>query len=325
MRSVWVIVFFTVLIFLSACLPMDTTPTVMLAPSRLPQASTAARVTDTVPDLSDVEEKILPTFTRTPIYATRTAEVQKEFSVTTPQPLTITILYDNNSYDPRLTTAWGFSALVEHHDHTLLFDTGGDGKLLLENMRSLKVDTTRIEGVVLSHAHGDHTGGLMGVLNTGVKPVVYLLPSFPSAFKSQVAQLTQVSEVAPRQEISDGLWTSGEIAGAIPEQALIILTEQGLVVITGCAHPGIVGIVEQAQAMFAEPVHLVLGGFHLGSKSEGELKAILKDFRRLGVEEVAPCHCTGESAIKMFASEYGENFIQVGVGSVIQLQIDTQE
>jgi 7,8-dihydropterin-6-yl-methyl-4-(beta-D-ribofuranosyl)aminobenzene 5'-phosphate synthase len=93
------------------------------------------------------------------------------------------------------------------------------------------------------------------------------------------------------------------------------------VIITGCAHPGIVAIVEQAREVFAEPVRLVLGGFHLGGKSKAEIDAILRDFQRLGVEQVAPCHCTGEQAITQFAAEYGEDFIEAGVGRVIRLDV----
>ena len=106
----------------------------------------------------------------------------------------------------------------------------------------------------------------------------------------------------------------------IPEQALVVKTESGLVIITGCAHPGIVAIVEQAQGMFADPLRLVIGGFHLGSKSKAEVDSILKDFRHMGVQQVAPCHCTGERAVTMFAAEYGEDFIQTGVGKIIQLE-----
>jgi 7,8-dihydropterin-6-yl-methyl-4-(beta-D-ribofuranosyl)aminobenzene 5'-phosphate synthase len=68
-----------------------------------------------------------------------------------------------------------------------------------------------------------------------------------------------------------------------------------------------------------DPVYLVLGGFHLGNKSETEISAILADFRRLGVQKVAPCHCTGERAIAMFSAEYGQAFVQAGVGTVITL------
>ncbi len=231
--------------------------------------------------------------------------------------LKITIVYDNNPFDPRLKTAWGFSSLVEYRGQTLLFDTGGDGHILLENMRVLGIDPARIQAVVLSHAHGDHTGGLSAVLDSADNPTVFLLPSFAEAYKRQAGQVAQVIEIAPGQIVGDGILTTGEIEGNVPEQALVIQTRQGLVVITGCAHPGIVRIIERAMELTGDPVYLVLGGFHLGNKSKTEISAILADFRRLGVQKVAPCHCTGERAIAMFAAEYGQAFVQAGVGMVI--------
>ena len=146
---------------------------------------------------------------------------------------------------------------------------------------------------------------------------MYLLPSFADAYKRQVGQVTQVIEVTPGQVIADGILTTGEIGGNIPEQALVIRTGKGLAVITGCAHPGIVRIIERAMELTDDRVYLVVGGFHLGNKSKAEISAILADFQRLGVQKVAPCHCTGERAIAMFADEYGQAFIQVGVGTLI--------
>jgi 7,8-dihydropterin-6-yl-methyl-4-(beta-D-ribofuranosyl)aminobenzene 5'-phosphate synthase len=233
--------------------------------------------------------------------------------------LKITIVSDNNPFGPRLKTAWGFSALVEYRGQTLLFDTGGDGRILLENMRVLGIDPTRIQSIVLSHAHGDHTGGLSALLNGSVRPSVYLLPSFADAYKKQVMQLANVSEVNPGQILGDGILTTGEIGGNIPEQALLVRTQNGLVVITGCAHPGIVRILERAVELTNDPVYMVLGGFHLGDKGKAEISAILADFKRLGVQKVAPCHCTGERAIAMFAAEYGEAFIKAGAGTVINV------
>ena len=233
--------------------------------------------------------------------------------------LKITVVYDNNSFDPRLETAWGFSALVEYRGQILLFDTGGDGRILLHNMQTLGIDPSRIQAVVLSHAHGDHTGGLSALLENSDQPPVYLLPSFADSYKHQLRLVTQVRESTPGQVIANGLLTTGEIGGSIPEQALMIQTGKGLVVITGCAHPGIVRIVQRAMELTGDPVYLVLGGFHLGNKSETEISAILADFRGLGVEKVAPCHCTGERAIALFADEYGQAFIQAGVGTIITI------
>jgi 7,8-dihydropterin-6-yl-methyl-4-(beta-D-ribofuranosyl)aminobenzene 5'-phosphate synthase len=269
-----------------------------------------------------MEKSFTPTPTRPLIITTKASEPAQKSPTPMSQPLTITIIYDNNPYDNRLSTAWGFSALVEYREHILLFDTGGDGQLLLGNMRILGIDPKRIESVVLSHAHEDHTGGLITLLNTGVKPVVYLLPSFPVSFKHHIQQFTKVIDVSPGQSLGEGLWTTGEMGSAIPEQALVIQTEAGLVIITGCAHPGIVEMVEQAQNMLVRPVRLVLGGFHLGSKGKAEIEEIIKDFRYMGVEQVAPCHCTGENAMTMFAVEYGEDFFQVGVGSTIRLEAE---
>ncbi len=306
-------------LFLGACNRTTPIPTPSTSPVEdTPVMSTSAEQNSGTPIPIPTATRT-STITSSPIRVTETPEDVPQSPIPVTQPLTITIIYDNNTSNPKLTSAWGFSALIEYRDHTLLFDTGGDGQLLMENMRILEIDPTRIDSIVLSHAHEDHTGGLTALLNTGAKPVVYLLPSFPSSFKHQIEQYTQISEVSPGQSFAEGLSTTGEMGAVIPEQALVIQTEQGLVVITGCAHPGIVTIVEQAQDLFAEPVHLVLGGFHLGNNSEAEINAILADFRRLGVERVAPCHCTGESAIRMFAAEYREDFIPVGVGTVIRL------
>ena len=265
------------------------------------------------------EKRSVPTFIKTFTAASETVDEALETPIPATESLTITIVYDNNAYDGRLKSAWGFAALVEYRDHTLLFDTGGEGQVLVDNMRILGIDPTQIESVVLSHAHGDHKGGLSALLGAGARPVVYLLPSFPASFKRQVEQFTSIVEVSPGQSIAEGLFTTGEMGQSIPEQALVIRTEQGLVIVTGCAHPGIGAIIGQAREMFAEPIHLVLGGFHLGSKSIAEIDAILSDFRRLGVEQVASCHCTGERAISMFAAEFGDDFIQAGIGKMFEL------
>jgi 7,8-dihydropterin-6-yl-methyl-4-(beta-D-ribofuranosyl)aminobenzene 5'-phosphate synthase len=190
----------------------------------------------------------------------------------------------------------------------------------LRNMSVLEIDPTRIESVILSHIHGDHVGGLNTLLAQGIKPSVYLIPSFPASFKQNTSRMVEVIETEPGQVVVDEVYTTGEMGRSPPEQALVIKTERGLIVITGCAHPGVVQMVEQAQDLFGGKIHLVMGGFHLSGKSIQELERIVDDFRRLEVEKVAPCHCTGDQAIRMFAEAYGDDFIAAGVGKVILIE-----
>ncbi|MBN1312437.1 MAG: MBL fold metallo-hydrolase [Anaerolineae bacterium] len=232
----------------------------------------------------------------------------------------ITILYNNVPFDTRLTTAWGFASLVEYGDQVVLFDTGGDGQILLDNMEVLSVDPGRIQSVVLSHAHSDHTGGLATLLRVTSQPPVYLTSSFGHSYIEKARQRTTVIEVTPGQAIAENMLSTGELSGGVPEQALVMRTSKGLVIMTGCAHPGIVQIVEKAIELTGEPVHLVLGGFHLGDKRKAEIAAIVADFRRLGVQRVAPSHCTGDRAIAMFEDEYGDDFLPSGAGSVIIIE-----
>jgi 7,8-dihydropterin-6-yl-methyl-4-(beta-D-ribofuranosyl)aminobenzene 5'-phosphate synthase len=231
----------------------------------------------------------------------------------------ITVVYDKILYDPRLQPAWGFACQIETGEKTILFDTGGDGDRLLRNMATLGADPKRIEVVVLSHIHGDHTGGLESLLGTGAHSTVYLPRSFPSDFKSQVRAQADVVEVGEATKIADGVYTTGEMGSDIIEQALVLKTGQGLVVITGCAHPGISEMVRRAAEIGGDEVYLVLGGFHLGGASESRIKEIVAEFRRLGVEKVAPSHCTGDNAIRLFREVYGEDFIASGAGRVIEI------
>jgi len=234
-------------------------------------------------------------------------------------PVRLTIVYDNTVYDARLGAAWGFSALVEAPGGTLLFDTGGDGALLLANMAALGIDPASIETVVLSHEHDDHAGGLPALLQAGADPTVYVPASFPAGPRAQLAAETAVVDVSAPQQILPGVFSTGEMGGAVPEQGLVIATAAGTVLLTGCAHPGIVAMVERARELVPGDIHLVVGGFHLAQESPATVAAIVAAFRDLGVQRVAPAHCTGEAAIAAFAREYGGDFIPAGAGAIIEI------
>jgi 7,8-dihydropterin-6-yl-methyl-4-(beta-D-ribofuranosyl)aminobenzene 5'-phosphate synthase len=233
--------------------------------------------------------------------------------------VTFTIVYDNNGYDPELQTAWGFACLVETGEATVLFDTGGDGPTLLNNMSRLGIAPLTIEAVVLSHIHGDHVGGLTGLLDAGARPTVYVPAVFPASFKNSVLVRTDLVEVTGPMEIRPGLHTTGEVGSAIVEQALAVETEDGLVVVTGCAHPGVVEMVDRAIEVFGGDVLLVMGGFHLGSATQGQIEGVIDGFRHLGVQTVAPCHCTGDRARQLLAESFGSDYVVAGVGRVITI------
>jgi 7,8-dihydropterin-6-yl-methyl-4-(beta-D-ribofuranosyl)aminobenzene 5'-phosphate synthase len=274
----------------------------------LPETKPAAALPDSAPSPAETETAApMPT-------SLETAMPTPSFG-----SLTVTILYNNIPSDPRLKTDWGFSALVERGEEVLLFDTGGNGAILMENIGVLGVDPARVRHVVISHAHSDHTGGLDSFLDSASKPAVFLLSEFGTSFLQSVRRRTEVIEAAPGMQIAEAILTTGNVGGSIPEQSLAIRTKKGLVVITGCAHPGIVRVVEQAAGLAGEGVYLVLGGFHLADMNDAQISSILRDFRRLGVQKVAPSHCTGDRAIAMFAAEYGENFLRTGAGSIIRL------
>jgi len=238
-------------------------------------------------------------------------------------PVKFTIVYDNNAYDERLRTAWGFSCWVEVGGKIVLFDTGGDGPTLLGNMAQLGFDPQAIDAVVLSHIHGDHTGGLAGLLDAGGRPVVYVPAAFPASFKADVRARTDLVEVTGPVEILPGVYTTGEVGSRIVEQALVVETAEGLVVVTGCAHPGVVEMVRRAQEAVGGEVaadfSVVMGGFHLGDASADKIDGIIADFRQLGVRRVAPCHCTGDQARQMFANAFGYDCVLAGVGYAVTI------
>jgi 7,8-dihydropterin-6-yl-methyl-4-(beta-D-ribofuranosyl)aminobenzene 5'-phosphate synthase len=231
--------------------------------------------------------------------------------------VTLKVLYDNRPYDRRLRTAWGFACLVVTPRLTVLFDTGADGPTLLHNMQALRVEASKINAVVLSHFHTDHIGGLNALLSINPALTVYMPRRFPETFKSLVRKSVRLVEVSGPLRIAEGISLSGELGQAIIEEALLIESHHGRVMITGCAHPG---IAEMVRAMRQSgSVSMLVGGCHLLEKSEREITHIISELKTLGVQTVAPSHCTGDVAIKLLKMEFGPGFVTSGAGATIAL------
>jgi len=230
--------------------------------------------------------------------------------------ITLISVYDNYQVNPELKTAWGFATIIKTPKELILFDTGGSSEILLFNMEKLGINPSSIKKIVISHIHGDHVGGLEGFLERNSNVTVFIPSSFPESIKNIIVQKgAKFVEISAPRKISDFIYTTGELYGPPKEQALIIDSKKGLVVITGCAHPGIVNVVKKAkELMKGDKVYLVLGGFHHPPIS------CVKEFKELGVEKVAPSHCTGDSVREAFKEEYKEDFIEYGVGKVIEIK-----
>ncbi|MFC1885151.1 MBL fold metallo-hydrolase [Thermodesulfobacteriota bacterium] len=234
-------------------------------------------------------------------------------------PVQFSIIYDNKALKSGLRPDWGFSCLITGPEYLSLFDTGSDSRILLSNMNNMGIDPGSIDSVILSHAHGDHVGGLSGLL--GRHPLkVYIPESFSKDFKEDVGLLGGTVHSAGKSVmVYPGVYTTNELGGSIREQSLILETHDGLVIITGCAHPGIIEIVEQAAGLFNEKVHLLIGGFHLMGQTEKEINDITSKLDKLNVERIGPCHCTGDRARELLSVHYGRDYVECGAGLSLEL------
>jgi 7,8-dihydropterin-6-yl-methyl-4-(beta-D-ribofuranosyl)aminobenzene 5'-phosphate synthase len=234
----------------------------------------------------------------------------------------IKILFDNRRLDHTFLIGWGVSYLVDGH---ILFDTGERAGALFHNMVRMGASVKDIESVVISHEHFDHTGGLWALLGERPGLDVYLCPDFSKEFKDEIASYPcNAMEVGALTAITKGIYSTGQFpeppgSNGIPEQALVLSTDPGLTIVTGCAHAGIIDIVERVKTITGEKIYLVMGGFHLLDQPGNKVRAIDRRLRELGVERVGPAHCTGEEPTRLLKQSYGEDFIDIRVGKTIKV------
>ncbi|MBA3520998.1 MAG: MBL fold metallo-hydrolase [Gemmatimonadales bacterium] len=270
------------------------------------------------------------------------------------QPTRITVLVDAFGAPSALRQDWGFSALVEYRGKRILFDTGNDADILAHNAKTLGVDLARLDFVVVSHRHGDHTDGLRHVLKLNPSVRVYVpkdeyfggptpakfyrrgvaaLPAHMRYFggkpPAQVPHGTpwrhanfvlvdSVTEVVPGVRLIPALGHAPGTAD-IPELSLTLHTPTGQVLLVGCSHPGIEEILRAASAP-KSPVRLLAGGLHLLAMSETDIERLAGTLRdKWKVAEIAPGHCSGEPAFSTLQKAFGRRYRFAGLGTAIEL------
>lgn len=237
--------------------------------------------------------------------------------------LELLVLFDNHEYRENCKTSWGFSCLIETRNQAILFDSGADGEILEANMKLLRVHPQDLTHIVISHDHWDHTGGLFYVLdhaNSNVK--IHLTNAFsPSTINHLQTMQDHVTIHEEPAEILDSFLLTGPVrsVGNDPtEQALIINTNLGFIMLTGCSHPGIVRFMEIGRHLSeAEPL-LLFGGFHLLHERPEQWDSIIERLLKRNVQFIMPTHCTGDEAIDRIARAFGDRYIRTGVGKVLK-------
>lgn len=269
------------------------------------------------------------------------------------------LVEDYSGYESPFLAQHGVSFLIEADGKRILFDAGQSAEPVLYNMKLLGIEPSSIDYVFLSHCHYDHTGGLLGILRAiGRRVPVIAHPSiFRRHFitrpylrevgvpfrREEVEELAELYLTADPLPITENVLSTGEIAerenferaelevytienGRVvrdelrDDMSLVAKTPKGLVVVSGCSHAGIVSIVKHATRLTGEErIRAVIGGFHLIEASGERIKRTVKEFQRLGIEEVYTGHCTGLRAEAAFLEAYGERFHRLHSGMVIEL------
>lgn len=232
-------------------------------------------------------------------------------------------IFDNRSRESRLHTGWGLSFLI---DDRILFDTGESGVELIENMNALGTDIAKIKIVVISHDHWDHQGGLSELLKLKEGLIVYGCSDMPEQWQEKIERSGNRFEVATRmKEIANGIFLTGDVIGEykgeeILEQAVATRTDKGMSIFTGCAHPGILKISEMVKKHFKGNFYAVLGGMHM-NKEELTVVNMTADIlkKEMGFKKAGPTHCSGEEARCVFRQTFGQDFLDLQVGTVIEV------
>lgn len=240
-------------------------------------------------------------------------------AVSSENAVTVTIIYDNYQADKRLGTDWGFACLVEYRGQKVLFDTGRKAALYEENVKKLDIHPEEIPSLFISHEHMDHTAGIPWVTEVNPSVNCYL----PSTYAAQLKAIDRLPAnsrgIMEPMHLYGPFYSTGDHFESFNEQGLVVKTDQGGVLITGCGHPGPVEMVKVAEEDLGIKIKAVIGGLHLLQTPESEVEEIAAVLKTMGVEQICPTHCTGDHSISVLKHSFGDDFIRGGTGRVITI------
>ncbi len=235
--------------------------------------------------------------------------------------VTLIVVVDNDP-DPSglLESAWGLSILIETSNGYILFDTGPSPAILKHNLMELGINPEQIVAVVISHLHGDHTGGLPCILKAHPDIPVYVPGKDSSYLAPEIRRYGgRPVPVYNTTRIIEGVYVLGELYGPPWEESLLIISDKGPILLVGCSHPGIVRIVQEEINFTGTPPCLVIGGFHLLGYSYSECEKIAEKLIDLGVGKIAPIHCSGGTIKEVLGKLYPEHYLCAHTGSIIRI------
>lgn len=265
--------------------------------------------------------------------------------------ITKIVILNNDESKPPFLNEHGFSALIEKVGYFLLFDTG-NSDIFIKNIELLNINPKDIKDIVISHGHYDHSGGLRFLLKKEDKYNVYLRKEiFKNKFRSdkfigiEWEKLEEIFDFKLIEDIKYKIFNSIYAYGPAPlvneyeepdkefqlidnngkrrdyfeeELNLIIDDEDGLILITGCAHRGIANIVKGVLDNFNKKIKVLLGGFHLYNSPIKKIEKIVNFFNEVQIEKVIPCHCTGDKAISVFKDKFKGEIINCCAGDIFK-------